>query len=121
VLGPIAAREGKIACPIGTGEVVMLNQADGAILWRQHISGSAAVFAGPAFTGKYVYAVSKDGYLAVLDAKDGAILEKHFLNSEGKPGEKGLCVSSPTIVNGLLFVGSETGGIRCFMGGKVIQ
>lgn len=121
VLGAVAARDGKLICPVSNGEVVMLNQADGAITWRQRISGSAAVLAGPAFTGKYVYAVSKDGYLAVLGAKDGTILEKHFLNAEGKPGEKGLGLSSPLIAAGRVYVGSETGGIRCFVGGKVVE
>lgn len=125
VLGRIAVRDGKAAVPVRNGEVVMIDlnvgrgspaPAAGRILWRQRISGEKAILAGPAFTGAYVYAVSQDGRLAVLDAKDGRLVEKHNLNAKGKPGEMGLAVSSPTIAGGRLYVGSETGGLRCFAG-----
>ncbi len=61
------------------------------------------------------------GYLAILDAKDGRVIEKHFLNAEGKPGDKALSLNSPIIANSRLYVGSETGGIRCFAGGKIVE
>lgn len=115
VLGPIACRDGKLICPVHNGEVVALNLADGKPAWRQAVSGQSPVLAGCAFTGKYVYAVSKDGFLAVLDAADGRVLEKTRLNEEGKPAE-GLCFSTPTIAGGRLFVGTETGGLRCYAG-----
>jgi outer membrane protein assembly factor BamB len=60
--------------------------------------------------------VTQDGYLGVLDAADGKVLERHNLNGKGKPGEMGLTLSSPFIVGGRLYVGSETGGLRCFVG-----
>ena len=47
-----------------------------------------------------VYAVSQDGWLAVLDARTGRLLEKHQLNAPGKPGEMGLSISSPTLAGG---------------------
>jgi hypothetical protein len=116
VLGAIACRDGKLICPVRNGEVVALDARDGKPLWRQRISGDAAVLGGPAFTGRYIYAISRDGYLAVLDAADGRIIEKTFVNEEGKPGELGLCLSSPTVALGRVFVGSETGGLRCYAG-----
>ena len=44
------------------------------------------MLAGCAFTGRHVYAVSSDGYLAVVDFKEGKVLEKTYLNDQAKPG-----------------------------------
>lgn len=119
VLGAIAVRGQTAVVPVRNGEVVAVDLSrDGAILWRRRISQTAAVLAGPALTDTCVYAVSADGYLAVLDVKDGAILEKHYLNREGRPGERSLCVSGPVIGHGAVYVGSETGGLRAFVGGQ---
>jgi outer membrane protein assembly factor BamB len=116
VLGAVAARDGVLICPVRSGEVVALNAADGSVIWRTAVSGKAPVLAGPAFTGRYVYAVSRDGYLVVLDAKDGKQVERHLINHESNPGEAGLSISSPMVAGGCVFVGSETGGVRCFVG-----
>ncbi|HEX2972781.1 MAG TPA: PQQ-binding-like beta-propeller repeat protein [Tepidisphaeraceae bacterium] len=118
VLGAIAAADGKLFAPVCSGQVIALNQSDGKILWRQCVSGKAPIAAGPALAKGYVYAVSKDGYLAILDAQTGKLLERHNLNAEGMPGQSGLSLSSPTVGGGRLFVGSETGGLRCFAGGN---
>ena len=117
VLGAIAARDGKLICPVRTGEVAALDLADGHILWRTAVSGKAPVLAGCAFTGKLVYAVSDDGWLAVIDAGDGRILNKTYLNDEKTPGT-GKSLSGPQISEGRLIVGSETGGLRCFVGAR---
>lgn len=116
ILGAVAARDGVVICPVRSGEVVALKAENGSVLWRRAVSGKAAVLAGPAFTGKYVYAVSRDGYLMVLDAKDGRQVERHLINDESNPGEAGLSVSSPMVVGGGVVVGSETGGVRCYVG-----
>jgi outer membrane protein assembly factor BamB len=120
VLGPIAVHatdNGGVAyCPVRSGEVVALALADGRVLWRQRVSERAPVLAGCAVAGSVVYATSRDGYLAVLRAADGKVLEKHYINREGKPGELGLTLGSPLVALGRLFVGSETGGLRCYTG-----
>ena len=118
VLGAVAYRDGKLICPVRTGEVVALNAEDGTEIWRQAVSGKSPVLAGPAFAGGYVYAVSRDGYLAVLDVNDGRVVERHGLNDPANPGQDGLSLSSPMVAGGCVFVGSETGGLRCFIGGK---
>jgi hypothetical protein len=62
-----------------------------------------------------VYAVSSDGYLAILDAGDGKILEKIYINDEKEPGtQKTFC--APQVGGGRVIVGSETGGLRCYVG-----
>lgn len=117
VLGPIAVRDGVAVCPVRNGEIVALDlEAKGKQLWRQRISERAPALAGPAFTGTYVYATTTDGYLTVLDAADGKILERIYINHEEQPGELGLTFSSPLVADGRLYVGSETGGLRCFVG-----
>ena len=63
-----------------------------------------------------MYAASRDGYLGVINSESGKLVERLALNDDGKPGQDGLCLSSPTIVSGCVFVGSETGGLRCFIG-----
>jgi outer membrane protein assembly factor BamB len=122
VLGKIAVLDGRAIVPVRNGEVLALDLKAAEvpkILWRQRVNGEKAILAGVAFTGKCVYAVSQDGSFAVLDAADGKLLEKHYLNAKDKPGEMGLSVSSPAVVGGRVFVGSETGGLRCFAGKEV--
>lgn len=114
VLGGIARREATLICPVRTGEVVALALQDGQERWRTRIHGESPVLAGCAFTGTHVYAVSSAGYLAVLDAQDGNLLEKVYLNDPARPGS-GLSVSAPQIGAGRIWVGSETGGLRCLV------
>jgi outer membrane protein assembly factor BamB len=115
VLGVIAGRGDTLICPSRTGEVTALSLKDGRVLWRSRISGKAPVLAGCACTGQRIYAVSSDGYLAVLAPQDGKVLGKTYLNDHAKPGS-GLSLSSPTVMGGRVIVGSETGGLRCFEG-----
>jgi outer membrane protein assembly factor BamB len=114
VLGGVVAGAGKVICPVRNGELVALDVRDGSVLWRQRISGSASLLASPCLVGDQIYAVSSDGVLAVLALHDGAVVEKHLLNASGDPGRSRLSLSSPVVADGRVFVGSETGGLRCF-------
>jgi len=117
VLGAVAA--GKLLiCPVAAGKVIALNPADGTEIWNTAISGKAPVLAGAAMTEDFVYAVSHDGYLGKIALTSGELLEKTYINSESQPGEQGLSISSPMIANGMLYIGSETGGLRCYTGMK---
>ena len=115
VLGPLTVGGGKVFCPVRDGTVVALDVEDGKIVWHQRV-GDAPVLAGTARCGDYLYAVSSDGYLAILDARRGRMIEKHALNDEASPGRRNLCLSTPLVADGRVFVGSETGGLRCFVG-----
>ncbi len=117
VLGPIAARDGVLICPVRTGEVAALSASDGKILWHTAISGKSPVLASCSVTPEAIYALSSDGILAVLDPKDGKVLEKVPLNDQAKPGT-GLSTSAPLVVAGLVIVGSETGGLHCVVGAR---
>jgi outer membrane protein assembly factor BamB len=121
VLTSIAAIDGKAVCGCRTGEVVTMNLSDGKVIWRRAISGSAPVLASPAVTKRHVYAVTNDGTLAVLNLSDGSIVERITINADGKPAGSNLCLSSPTIAASMLYVGSESGGLRCFGGEKLAE
>jgi outer membrane protein assembly factor BamB len=117
VLGAIATRDGKAVCGVLDGTVVALDiKADGKILWQTPVRDRSLLKAGPALTETHVYALTHDGYLCVLDAASGELLEQHYGNSPERPGEMGLSTSSPFVSGGKVFVGSETGGLRCFVG-----
>jgi outer membrane protein assembly factor BamB len=118
VLGRIAIGDEKAFCPVRDGTVVALDLKNGGKIWSAKI-GHAPVLAGPALYGDCVYAVSSDGFLAILDAKTGRVLENYPLNDQISPGRGNLCLSAPVISGGRLFVGSETGGLRCFVEGPI--
>ena len=115
VLGAVAA--GKyLMCPVAAGKVIALDPETGKQVWETVISGKAPVLAGVAVSDDSIYAVSHDGYMAKLDLESGKLLTKTYINAANAPGEQGLSISSPMIANGNLFVGSETGGLRCYIG-----
>ncbi len=128
VLGAVAVSGSVAICPVRDGQVMALDLDKAGedlpladkLLWSTRVSGSAPILAAAAFTGEYVYAVSKDGYLAVIDASNGEILEKLYVNDEMKAGPEGLSISSPVVAGGRVFVGSETGGVQCW-GGRVVE
>lgn len=115
VLGRIAVHDGTLLCPVRTGEAAALSLADGHILWRSRVSGTAPVLVGGAVTKDRAYMVSNDGYLAAFDLATGKLVEKVYLNEQGKPGT-GLMLASPQVVGNRIVVGSETGGLRALIG-----
>ena len=118
VLGAVAAGPSLI-CPVASGQVVALDPRTGARQWTTPINGHAPVLAACAVTDTSVYAVSQDGYLARLDRNTGALLDRQYINAAERPGAQGLSISSPLVAHGRLYVGSETGGLRCYQGGSM--
>jgi len=115
VLGSIAVDHGIMILPLRTGEAAALEVADGHLLWRSHVSGSAPVLVGGALTKERAYVVSSDGYLVAFAASTGKILEKVYLNDQKKAGT-GLSLSPPQVSGNRIIVGSETGGLRALLG-----
>ncbi|MGJ8696405.1 MAG: PQQ-binding-like beta-propeller repeat protein [Verrucomicrobiaceae bacterium] len=116
VLGAVAASS-RLICPVASGEVIALDLKTGEPVWRSKVSGKAPVLAATAVTETEVFAVSQNGYLGRMNLETGESIERIYINAEDKPGEQGLSISSPLVVGGRLFVGSETGGFRCYIGG----
>lgn len=119
VLGAIAVLGDRAVVPVRNGEALCLDlAAKGAVRWRAKPAEGAPLLAGPAVTPTRIYALSTNGYLAVLDAVDGKVLENHYLNDANRSTELQLAVSAPVVADGLVFVGSETGGLHAFSGGR---
>jgi outer membrane protein assembly factor BamB len=118
VLGAVAVHDDRVFCPARTGEIVALALANGEQLWRTPLSGNAPILAGCVAHGERVLAVSSDGYLGVLDAETGKVIEKVYLNDQAKPSS-GLTASTPLLLGDRMIVGSETGGIRCYVGAEL--
>ena len=120
VLGPIAVLNKIAIVPVRSGEIAALDMGakdeTSRILWKTVARKGSRVLAGAAFTGTRAYLVTHDGYLVVLDAKTGKVTESVYVNAE--PGEMGMSIASPTIVAGRVYVGSETGGLRCYGDGN---
>ncbi len=117
VLGAIATAGTLAVVPCRNGEVIAIDlAAQGKVLWRARVNQQAPVLAAPAITEEFVYAVSNDGWMAIFDRHDGAQRERVYINSTERPGEMNLSTSAPVIVDGRLYVGSETGGLRCYVG-----
>lgn len=117
VLGAIATVGSFAVAPCRNGEIVALDlAAAGRVLWRARVNQQAPVLAAPAIAGDLVYAVSNDGWLGVFKRTDGSQVERLYINAPERPGEMNLSTSSPLVVDGRLYVGSETGGLRCYGG-----
>jgi outer membrane protein assembly factor BamB len=119
VLGPIAVSGSTAIIPVRSGEVVAIElpqpgaaDAQPRILWRQTPRENGRILAGCAVTAERVYAVTHDGFVIAMDRKTGKVLESVYAN--GEPGEQGLSIASPVVAGGRLYVGMETGGLRCY-------
>jgi outer membrane protein assembly factor BamB len=114
ILGPIAATPDKLIIPLRDGQVLALDHS-GKPLWRQTL-GKSLLLAGPAVSTTHIYIPTRDGQLFILDLPTGQILEKHPLNDPANPGDAKYTLSSPALAHGRLYLGSETGGLRCYIG-----
>ena len=120
VLGPIAVLNQTAIVPVRSGEIAALDlgakDAASRVLWKTVPRKGSRALGGAAYTGRHVYLLTHDGYLIVLDAKTGKVTESVYVNAD--PGEMGMSIASPTIVAGRVYVGSETGGLRCYGSGN---
>jgi outer membrane protein assembly factor BamB len=86
-------------------EYVALDVGDGHVLWQTPIG--ASVGSAVAVANGYVYGTAWDGYLHVLNASDGSIVDEHQLNSWAS-------TSSPAISRGWVWVEDYDGNIYGF-------
>jgi outer membrane protein assembly factor BamB len=92
IVGNLAVAGGRVFAPVQTGELVALDAATGAVLWRAP-SGSGpltvAAYAGdgagapasPVVTGDVVWLGGLDGTLRAFDVATGRVREDHGLGS----------------------------------------
>jgi len=120
VFGSIAVR-GRVAIVTNqSGEVVavdldrLLAGAD-PVRWRSVPGNDEAIYAGVAWLPGRILVTGARGHLSVLDEVTGALGQRLPLNDLNQLGRI-YGTSAPTIAAGRVYVGSETGGLRCFVG-----
>jgi outer membrane protein assembly factor BamB len=102
-----------------TGMFYALDEATGAVLWQQllgyttsitcgsghGVTSSATLATDPASGMLTVYVGGGDGYLYALDAATGNIRFRQFVTDVGTTQNLGFIWGSPTIVNGMIYLG----------------
>lgn len=113
--GGLAYEGGRIYATTGFGELVALDAASGAVLWRQRVD--TAIGGGPAVQNGTVYVAARNNIGWAVRAADGKVLWQ----SSGTPSSSGVMGVSVPAVQGntvvfpftsgqLLAVDTETGG-----------
>ncbi len=93
--GGIASGDGRVYATTGHGEVLGINPADGAILWRQSLDSPAS--GAPSTEGGMVYAVGRDGAAWAIDGRNGRVIWQFA----GLPALNGaLGTASPGVADG---------------------
>lgn len=107
--GGLAAGEGRLVATTGFGEVVALDPATGAVLWRQRLQSAAS--GAPLLAGGRVYLTSRDGAAWALSASDGRVI----WTAAGLPGKAGLLGSAaPTLGGDKIYFPFTSGEIAAF-------
>lgn len=70
--GGLATAGNKVFASTGYGELVALDAASGAVLWRQRVD--APISGAPATDGAVVYVSGRDGSAWAVDAADGKVI-----------------------------------------------
>jgi outer membrane protein assembly factor BamB len=114
--GGLAFGAGKIFAATGYGEIIALDPASGAILWRQNLD--ATVAGAPSVEGNTVYVVSRDSYGWAIDTETGRV--KWTLSSTaGAAGMVGS--SSPAITDTTVLLPTDSGELVAALKGSGVQ
>ena len=104
VLGAIAVDDDQLVFGCCDGRLYVLDRQGKQIRsWDSH----SPLLASPALTDRFVYVAGRAGMLYALDRR---WLEPAWEVSLGQPG---LCLSSPVVARGRVFVGTEHDGLLC--------
>jgi outer membrane protein assembly factor BamB len=113
VLGAVTPVGDRLVVPIRGGGVALLDAASGTPLWRSTLPGGSPLLTGCCVDGGHVFAVTRDGVLHMLRLTDGRPMERVPLSHPERPATAGYALSTPVVVGDRLFVGTETGGLKC--------
>ncbi len=107
--GGISYDEGKVFATDGLGDVVALNAADGAVLWRVRPAGPLR--GAPTVANGAVYVLSQNNELVAMSQTDGAIqwTGSGSLESQGVFG-----VGAPAAGRGTIVAGFSSGELYAY-------
>ncbi len=108
--GGLAAAEGRVFATTAYGEVVAMDAASGAILWRQRTD--APIAGAPAVEGGAVYVTGRDGAAWAIDAASGKVIWSVI----GSPGQTGFVgTAAPTVGDRAVIFPSGAGDLMAVM------
>jgi outer membrane protein assembly factor BamB len=102
--GGLAVAGDRLFATTGFGELVALDAASGAVLWRQELDST--VGGAPATDGTAVYVSGRDGSAWAVSAKDGKVIWRVV----GTPGKTGYVGSAAPTVTDRLVIFPSSGG-----------
>ncbi|MFA5988000.1 MAG: PQQ-binding-like beta-propeller repeat protein [Sphingomonas sp.] len=107
--GGVSYDDGKLFAATGVGEVVALNAADGAILWRAKPGGPLR--GAPTVSNGAIYMLSQDNQLFAMSEADGAVqwTRSGSLESQGVFG-----VAAPAAGRGTIVAGFSSGELNAY-------
>lgn len=107
--GGVSFEDGKVYATDGLGDVVAMNAADGAILWRAKPGGPLR--GAPTLANGQVYVLSQDNQLFALGEADGKVIwaESGSLESQGVFG-----VAAPAAAAGTIVAGFSSGELNAY-------
>jgi outer membrane protein assembly factor BamB len=102
--GGLAVAGERLFATTGYGEIVALNAATGAVLWRQELDTLAG--GAPATDGSAVYVSGRDGSAWALSATDGKVIWRVV----GTPGTTGYVGSAAPTISDRVVIFPSSGG-----------
>jgi outer membrane protein assembly factor BamB len=102
--GGLATAGGRVFATTGYGELVALDAASGAVLWRQRVD--APISGAPAADGEAVYVSGRDGSAWAVSAADGKVIWQVV----GTPGRAAYVGSAAPSVGDRAVIFPSSGG-----------
>jgi outer membrane protein assembly factor BamB len=108
--GGLAAADGRLYVSTLYGEIVALDAASGAVVWRQRVD--APVAGAPAVADGMLYVTGRDGSAWAIGAADGKVKWQVF----GTPGKSGyLGTAAPTVGDRVVIFPSAAGDLMAVL------
>lgn len=108
--GGLATAGGRVYATTGYGELVALDAASGAVIWRQRVD--APISGAPATDGQAVYVSGRDGSAWAINAADGKVIWQVI----GTPGKTAYVGSAaPTIGDRAVIFPSAAGDLMAVL------
>lgn len=108
--GGLAAGNGRLYATTGYGELVALDAASGAVLWRQRVD--APISGAPATDGNAVYVSGRDGSAWAVDAGSGKVIWQ-VVGTPGKAAYVG--TAAPTVGDRAVIFPSSAGDLMAVL------
>lgn len=108
--GGLATANGRVYATTGYGELVALDAASGAVIWRQRVD--APISGAPATDGQAVYVSGRDGSAWAVSAADGKVIWQVI----GTPGKTAYVGSAaPTVGDRAVIFPSAAGDLMAVL------